>query len=190
MAGRDRRGRSRSGRLTWRRFFAGLGFAARTSGPRVGSVIGVLFMLVGAWNLPQDLGSLRQNDELREHGSTTSAVVVRVDEQFHSNGKGAGHIEYWPVTRQTVDGDTFEASLKRYQDADRDRYRVGQRIDVLYDPSHHWTVALAGADARALLEGNRTRDVIIAGIGVALGAVCLPIDIRRTVRKRRAKGRR
>lgn len=187
---RKKRKRSRREKLTWRRFWSSLGGFARDSGPRVGSVFGVLFVLVGAWNLTQDLSSLRQNDQLHAHGGTASAVVVRVDEQFHSNGKGAGHTEYWPVTRQTVDGDTFEASLKRYQDADRDRYRVGQHVDVVYDPSHHWTVALAGADARALLEGNRTRDVILAGIGAVLAVVCLPIDIRRTIRKRRARARR
>ncbi|WP_248704019.1 hypothetical protein [Curtobacterium sp. MWU13-2055] len=89
------------------------------------------------------------------------------------------------MTEQTVDGDVFTASLRRYSTRDPDFYERGRRIEVLYDPDHHWTVALAGDGARAALERQVRSASTVGAVGLALVAVGLPVELRRGRRKRR-----
>lgn len=135
--------------------------------------------------LPGDVSALRQNTDLQQRGRTAQAVVVEVRHEHHGGYRGGSWDEYWPVTQQSVDGDVFTASLRRYSTRDPDVYERGSRLAVLYDPDHRWTVALAGDDARAFLERQVRHGVTVGAVGLALVAVGLPFDVRRARRKRR-----
>lgn len=148
-----------------------------------------MFLLVAVVGLLGTGSSLQQNTELRAHGGRTDAVVVRVERVHHTGYRGGSWNEYWPVTRQTVDGETFEASLRRYAVHDDDTYRRGEHVTVLYDTDHHRTVALASDEARERLVGRVRGRIVLGGSMLVVLAVCLPIDIRRTVAKRRARRR-
>lgn len=184
---RRRRPRKRRPRepLTWARFWRGLRTYARDTWSRWFTIIGGLAILLTVFHLPGDVSSLRQNADLQQRGRTAQAVVVEVRHEHHSGYRGGSWDEYWPVTEQTVDGDVFTASLRRYSTRDPDLYEHGRRIEVLYDPDHHWTVALAGDDARAALERQVRSASTVGAVGLALVAVGLPVELRRGRRKRR-----
>ena len=171
--------------MTWTRFWRGLRTYVRQTWARWVALIGGFAILLALFHLPGDVSSLRQNTDLQQHGRPVSAVIVDVASEPHSGYRGGSWTEYWPVTEQTVDGDTFTASLRRYSTSRPDVYERGRRVQVLVDPDHRWTVALAGADARSFLEHQVRRESTVGAVGLVLFAVGLPFDLRNARRKRR-----
>jgi hypothetical protein len=171
--------------MTWARFREGTARSVRETWARWTVLIGGFALLLTVFHLPADLATLRQSTALHERGRVTSAVVVAVEEQHHSGARGGRWTEYWPVTRQTVGGDTFTASLRGYSTSTSDAYRRGQRLSVLYDPDHHRTVALADVRYRVWLERQVRKESVLGGVGLVHVAVGLPFDLRRGRRRRR-----
>ncbi|PYY34663.1 hypothetical protein DEJ16_00120 [Curtobacterium sp. MCJR17_055] len=172
--------------MTWARFWRGTGESVRVGWPRWLVVIGFLAVLPVVFTLPGDIATLRQNTDLHERGRTVSAVVVAVEEQHHTGHRGGSWTEYWPVTRQTIDGVTSTTPLRGYASTARERYQRGQRLTVLIDPDDRRTIALAGAGARASLQ----RQVRIGAVVGATGAVFLAIGVPVAVRRAHAHRRR
>lgn len=151
-------------------------------GPLMLFVFTVAMTGVGAINHGDGTESLRYDDELRSTGAVVSGEVIRVDDRYFPGYKGRGHTEYTPVTRQTVDGVDYETSLDEYVVSDEpDYYRVGERLEVMYDPGDPSRAGVRSDDLRAHFLGNITFGRGAFYTGLPLFAVSVPLLIAQMI---------
>lgn len=122
-------------------------------GPLLLCVAAFSFTVIGAIQHGQGGESLRYDDSLRASGAVVTGEVIKVEDQYFPAYKGRGHTEYTPVTRQRIDGVEYETTLDEYAvSSEPDYYRVGQRLQIMYDPLDPHRAGVRSADLRAMFQ--------------------------------------
>ncbi|AIY00074.1 hypothetical protein ART_0475 [Arthrobacter sp. PAMC 25486] len=116
----------------------------RTARQRLGSWLGILgcfaaflglfSLAVGTVYLPSALSAQRAEVELHQSGSPTAGVIVEIKRSSTPHARpGGGSTTYYPVTEPVTGGQ--QTTWTRYQSTKEERWSVGQRLPLLYDPN-------------------------------------------------------
>lgn len=180
----------------WSLLRRGLWEGAKEIGPMMLIILGLCTMGIGAINHSEGVSDLAYDSHLRAVGVGTTGKVVEVD-HYHSTGyRGRGADHYTPITLQKVDGKEYRTRLSVYEVAnDRNFYRVGQRLPILYDPADPEVASYKSNEFRSRFESNIAAGghFLYAGriaflIGLPLGAAQYFLYLRKRWITREERG--
>lgn len=164
---------------------AGTGFlAAFILAPLFGGV----FILGAVAGFIADGYRAHQDDELRTAATSTTGIIDTIDVRHFTENFGPGRTECVPQVTGTANGEPHTWDLVDYA-ACGGVYRVGQRLQIMYDPSDVDRAVLADRDAGGVRARNTGVHVQVLVTGVVLAAVgtgCW-LWVVRSERRRRAQ---
>lgn len=152
----------------------------RTARQRLGTLVGILgyfaaflglfSLAVGAVYLPSALSAQRADVELRQGGSPTVGVVVEIKRSSTPHARpGGGSTTYYPVTEPATGGE--QTTWSQYQGTKEERWSVGQRLPLLYDPGKPERMVIDTPAATELLAGkvdSYQQQLLIGGVAAAV----------------------
>jgi len=158
---------------------------AKEVGPTLLVVLGFGLGALGALQYSQGASALAFDDHLRAAGGVTPGVIIDVEtyQQFSAT-RGRGSTTYYlPVTRQVVDGVTYETRLDEYEITnDRDFYQVGDTLSIMYDPADPDVAGIKSDVNRSFFDYTVASGRNIAVPGVVAFIIGLPFLSIQTVR--------
>ncbi len=154
-------------RSTWKTIAAGAGFlAAFILAPLFGGV----FILGAAAGFIADGYRAHQDDELRAVATSTAGIIDTIDVRHFTEDFGPGRTECVPQVSGTANGEPHTWDLADSA-ACGGVYRVGQRLEVVYDSSDVDRAVLADPEAGGVRARSTVVHVQVLVIGVVLAAV-------------------
>jgi len=171
----------------------GLGTALGQAGVEWAKEVGPVFLVIlgfclgalGAVQYSQGASALVYDDHLRAAGGVAIGQIVDV-ETYQSGGGVRGRsstTHYIPVTRQTVDGDTYVTRLDEYEITnDRDFYRVGDALPIMYDPADPEVAGIKTDENRSFFDYKVASGRNLALPGVVAFIIGIPFLGVQTVR--------
>ena len=159
-------------------------------GPTFVVLLGFCLGALGALQYSQGASALVYDDHLRAGGAVTTGVIIDVEtyRQLTATRGGGSTTYYTPVTRQIVDGVTYVTRLDEYEITnDRDFYRVGDTLPIMYDPADPDVAGVRSDENRSFfeykVESGRTL-ALPSVVGFFIGLPFLGIQIVRAVSMR------
>ncbi|QWS32748.1 hypothetical protein [Curtobacterium aetherium] len=172
-------------RYTWK--FLG-GAALFLAGFVIAPILGVVSIFGCVFGLVADNYDMHADSHLRSISEVTTGTVIDIDVRHYSGaGKTGGHTECIPIVKGEANGSPHTWELTKYP-ACNDYYTVGERLQVMYDPTDVDHAGVRSDKILATYRHNLGVDVQIGLIGLgmsAVGATCWTWLLRREKRKKR-----
>lgn len=146
-------------------------------------IFGFCAMGIGAIQWGEATSNLTYDNHLRTVGVTVTSQVVEVEK----TGGGKSGPDYTPVTVQRVDGVDYRTAMEHYKLGDRDYYKVGQKLPIMYDPSDPYAAGVKKDDLHSFFAHNVRIYSIWFWVGAAMFGVGVPFGLIQFVKYRRKK---
>lgn len=153
----------------------------RELGPIMLLILGFCAMGLGAINWGTGSSNLTYDNHLRTVGVTVTSQIVEVEKI----GGGRSGPRYIPVTVQRVDGVDHHTSMDHYKVGDRDYYKVGENISVMYDPADPDEAGVKRDALHERFASNLRTGAIWFWVGAAMFGVGIPFGLIQFVKYRR-----
>ncbi len=165
MPDRRRPAEGRGG--TWKTIAAGAGFLAVFI---LAPLFGGVFVLGAIAGFIADGYRAHQDDELRAVATSTTAIIDTIDVRHFTENFGPGRTECVPQVSGTANGEPHTWDMVD-DAACGGAYEVGQRLQVMYDPSDVDRAVLADRDAGGVRARSTGVHVQLLVVGVGFAAV-------------------
>jgi len=150
-------------------------------GPMMLLIFGFCAMGIGAINWGTGTSNLAYDDHLRTIGTTVSSQIVEVEKI----GGGRSGPSYIPVTVQRVDGVDYRTEMDHYKLGDKDDYKVGEKLTVMYNPGDPYEAGVKDDELHDLFTQNIRNGAIWFWVGTAMFSVGIPFGLIQFVKYRR-----
>lgn len=157
--------------------------------PKAFMLVGGFLILAAVVSFPSALRIYQSDSALRDHGTTASAVVERVD-VVHHTGRRSSWYEHIPVVKFQIDGRDESFRLRDYSSASVNEFTTGEKLTVMYDPAKPYLdPGIKDDKTRSHIVRKLVQSSILGGVGSILFVVGTPVVILRA-RQKKAEQRR
>jgi hypothetical protein len=150
-------------------------------GPIMLLILGFCAMGLGAINWGTGNSNLAYDNHLRIVGTTVTSQIVEVEKI----GGGRSGPSYIPVTVQRVDGVDYRTELDHYKLGDKDDYKVGQKLTVMYNTGNPYEAGIKDDELHEHFLHNVRNGTIWFWVGAVMFGVGVPLGLIQFVKYRR-----